>query len=205
MSPKNFNWKIHEWGDSYAIWFLFTFLLDIDDLCVRCYKDKGHEYKVERLGLDLDLDQQQEQDDRKERPQLTAQVEERRLKLQRLFESLAHAIDRTKVNCPFPSCAKMKIVVKHANICKLKTSENWRRLPNLQRACSSGLLSRKALPIKAVYSARLSTYQTQTQTQTTATNVAKVCPDPDTAMSHGHHPRSKHAASTANARSEYAT
>ena len=50
----------------------------------------------------------------------------------------------------------------------------------MQRACSSGLLSRKALPTKAVYSALLSTYQTQTQTQTTTTNAAKVCPDPDT-------------------------
>ena len=49
----------------------FTFLLDYD-LCVRCYKDKGNEHKMERLGLDFDLDQQQEQDNRKERPQLTA-------------------------------------------------------------------------------------------------------------------------------------
>ena len=35
---------------------------------------------MERLGLDFDLDQQQEQDNRKERPQLTAQ-EERQLKI----------------------------------------------------------------------------------------------------------------------------
>ena len=66
---EKFNWKIHEWGDSHAVWFLFTYLLDID-LCVRCYKGKGHEHKMERLGLDFDLEQQQEQDNRKERPQL---------------------------------------------------------------------------------------------------------------------------------------
>ena len=68
---------------------------------------------MERLGLDLDLDRQQEQDDRKERPQLTAQ-EEQWLKIQRLIESLAHATNCTKVNCPFPNCANMKLVVEHA-------------------------------------------------------------------------------------------
>ena len=46
-----------------------------------------------------------------------------------------------------------------------------------------------------VCSAVLSTYQTKTKTTTKA-----VCPDPDTGMSHGRHPTSKHAASTANSR-----
>ena len=61
------------------------------------YKDKWHEHKMERLSLELDLDQQQEKDDRKERPQLTAQ-EERRLKIQRCIESLVRAINCPEVN-----------------------------------------------------------------------------------------------------------
>ena len=39
---------------------MFLCFLQDYDLCVRCYNDKGHEHKMERLGLDLDLDQQQE-------------------------------------------------------------------------------------------------------------------------------------------------
>ena len=77
---------------------------------------------MERLGLDLDLDQQQEQDNRKERPQLTAQVEERRLKFQRCIESFVHATNYPEVKCPLPKYTKMKRVVKHAEICKRKTA-----------------------------------------------------------------------------------
>ena len=82
------------------------------------------------MGLDLDMDQQQEQDDRKERSQLTAQ-EERRLKIQRHIESLAHATNFPKVNCSFQSCAKMKLAVKHAKICRLKTEGRCRRCKEL--------------------------------------------------------------------------
>ena len=89
---------------------------------------------MERLGLDLDLDQQQEQDDRKERPQLTAQ-EERRLKIQRCIQSLVHATNCPEVNCSLPSCTKMKRVVEHAKICKRKTGGGCRICQELIHLC----------------------------------------------------------------------
>ncbi|XP_044184827.1 CREB-binding protein-like [Acropora millepora] len=111
--------------------------MDVID-CVRLRRlsmaDEGMEEmngKIEELVLDNEpydedenviscMDQQQEQDDRKERPQLTAQ-EERRLKIQRCIQSLVHATNCPEVNCSLPSCTKMKRVVEHAKICKRKT------------------------------------------------------------------------------------
>ena len=76
---------------------------------------------MEKLELDLDVDQQQEQGGVKERPQLSAQEQERRLKIQRCIQSLVHASHCRDPTCQLASCAKMKRVVEHTKTCKLKT------------------------------------------------------------------------------------
>ena len=98
----------------------FFFFPQDYDLCVPFYNEKGHDHKMEKLGLNLDVDQQQEQGGVKERPQLSAQ-EERRLKIQRCIRILVHATHCRDPACQLKSCAKMKLVVEHTKTCKLRT------------------------------------------------------------------------------------
>lgn len=99
-----------------------------------CYNEKGHDHKMEKLGLDLDVDQQQEQGGEKERPQLSAQ-EERRLKIQRCIQSLVHATHCRDPTCQLASCAKMKRVVEHTKTCKRKTGGGCRICQELIHLC----------------------------------------------------------------------
>uniref|UniRef100_S4RJD3 histone acetyltransferase n=1 Tax=Petromyzon marinus TaxID=7757 RepID=S4RJD3_PETMA len=84
------------------------------DLCVACYKTKGHEHKMEKWGLGLD-------DDSNNQPMQNPQ-ESRRLSIQRCIQSLVHACQCLNANCSLPSCLKMKRVVQHTRVCKRKTN-----------------------------------------------------------------------------------
>uniref|UniRef100_A0A8C4NJB1 histone acetyltransferase n=1 Tax=Eptatretus burgeri TaxID=7764 RepID=A0A8C4NJB1_EPTBU len=87
------------------------------DLCVACYKSKGHEHKMEKWGLGLDDDSAGGQQPTMQNPQ-----ESRRLSIQRCIQSLVHACQCLNANCSLPSCLKMKRVVQHTRVCKRKTN-----------------------------------------------------------------------------------
>ena len=112
---------------------LFFFPQDYD-LCVPCYNEKGHDHKMEKLGLDLDVDQQQEQGGEKERPQLSAQ-EERRLKIQRCIQNLVHATHCRDPACQRANCARMKRDVEHTKTCKGRTGGGCQICQKLIRLC----------------------------------------------------------------------
>nr|XP_002156492.2 histone acetyltransferase p300 [Hydra vulgaris] len=86
------------------------------DLCIECYNQKGHEHKMEKLGLDIES----------ETPNLTktpsSAQEARRQSIELCIKSLEHATDCLDKNCKSSSCVKMKKVVSHAKSCKRKTN-----------------------------------------------------------------------------------
>uniref|UniRef100_A0A673APD9 histone acetyltransferase n=1 Tax=Sphaeramia orbicularis TaxID=375764 RepID=A0A673APD9_9TELE len=87
------------------------------DLCITCYNSKGHEHKMEKLGLGLD-------DENSNQAAATTQSpgDSRRLSIQRCIQSLVHACQCRNANCSLPSCQKMKRVVQHTKGCKRKTN-----------------------------------------------------------------------------------
>ncbi|TKS90103.1 Histone acetyltransferase p300 [Collichthys lucidus] len=87
------------------------------DLCITCYNVKGHEHKMEKLGLGLD-------DESSNQAAATTQSpgDSRRLSIQRCIQSLVHACQCRNANCSLPSCQKMKRVVQHTKSCKRKTN-----------------------------------------------------------------------------------
>ncbi|KAF7647120.1 hypothetical protein LDENG_00177250 [Lucifuga dentata] len=87
------------------------------DLCITCYNVKGHEHKMEKLGLGLD-------DESSNQTATTTQSpgDSRRLSIQRCIQSLVHACQCRNANCSLPSCQKMKRVVQHTKSCKRKTN-----------------------------------------------------------------------------------
>ncbi|RVE69195.1 hypothetical protein OJAV_G00075480 [Oryzias javanicus] len=87
------------------------------DLCITCYNIKGHEHKMDKLGLGLD-------DDGSNQAAAAAQNpgDSRRLSIQRCIQSLVHACQCRNANCSLPSCQKMKRVVQHTKGCKRKTN-----------------------------------------------------------------------------------
>eukprot|EP00066_Takifugu_rubripes_P014009 XP_011603275.1 PREDICTED: histone acetyltransferase p300-like isoform X2 [Takifugu rubripes] len=87
------------------------------DLCITCYNTKGHEHKMEKLGLGLD-------DESSNQAAATTQSpgDSRRLSIQRCIQSLVHACQCRNANCSLPSCQKMKRVVQHTKSCKRKTN-----------------------------------------------------------------------------------
>ncbi|KAF5888881.1 histone acetyltransferase [Clarias magur] len=87
------------------------------DLCITCYKTKGHEHKMEKLGLGLDDESNNQATAATQNP-----GDSRRLSIQRCIQSLVHACQCRNANCSLPSCQKMKRVVQHTKGCKRKTN-----------------------------------------------------------------------------------
>ncbi|XP_062840923.1 CREB binding protein b isoform X2 [Trichomycterus rosablanca] len=87
------------------------------DLCINCYKSKGHEHQMVKWGLGLDDDSSNQSSEASKSPQ-----ESRRLSIQRCIQSLVHACQCRNANCSLPSCQKMKRVVQHTKGCKRKTN-----------------------------------------------------------------------------------
>ncbi|KAI5087532.1 histone acetyltransferase p300 isoform X7 [Silurus meridionalis] len=87
------------------------------DLCITCYKTKGHEHKMEKLGLGLDDESSNQATAATQNP-----GDSRRLSIQRCIQSLVHACQCRNANCSLPSCQKMKRVVQHTKGCKRKTN-----------------------------------------------------------------------------------
>ncbi|XP_060705627.1 histone acetyltransferase p300-like [Hemiscyllium ocellatum] len=85
------------------------------DLCVNCFNTKGHEHKMEKLGLGLD-------DESNAQGSEASTGDSRRLSIQRCIQSLVHACQCRNANCSLPSCQKMKRVVQHTKGCKRKTN-----------------------------------------------------------------------------------
>ncbi|XP_022538658.2 histone acetyltransferase p300 isoform X1 [Astyanax mexicanus] len=87
------------------------------DLCITCYNTKGHEHKMEKLGLGLDDESSNQAAAATQNP-----GDSRRLSIQRCIQSLVHACQCRNANCSLPSCQKMKRVVQHTKGCKRKTN-----------------------------------------------------------------------------------
>ncbi|XP_041634114.1 histone acetyltransferase p300 isoform X2 [Cheilinus undulatus] len=87
------------------------------DLCITCYNTKGHEHKMDKLGLGLDDDSSNQAAAGTQSP-----GDSRRLSIQRCIQSLVHACQCRNANCSLPSCQKMKRVVQHTKSCKRKTN-----------------------------------------------------------------------------------
>ncbi|KAM9394002.1 histone acetyltransferase p300 isoform 2-T2 [Pholidichthys leucotaenia] len=87
------------------------------DLCITCYNTKGHEHKMDKLGLGLDDDSNNQVAAATQSP-----GDSRRLSIQRCIQSLVHACQCRNANCSLPSCQKMKRVVQHTKSCKRKTN-----------------------------------------------------------------------------------
>ncbi|TKS91650.1 CREB-binding protein [Collichthys lucidus] len=87
------------------------------DLCITCYNIKGHEHKMDKLGLGLDDDSNNQAAAATQSP-----GDSRRLSIQRCIQSLVHACQCRNANCSLPSCQKMKRVVQHTKSCKRKTN-----------------------------------------------------------------------------------
>ncbi|XP_074552379.1 histone acetyltransferase p300 isoform X2 [Halichoeres trimaculatus] len=87
------------------------------DLCITCYNTKGHEHKMDKLGLGLDDDSNHSAAAATQSP-----GDSRRLSIQRCIQSLVHACQCRNANCSLPSCQKMKRVVQHTKSCKRKTN-----------------------------------------------------------------------------------
>eukprot|EP00794_Sanderia_malayensis_P006812 gene6812-7581_t len=86
------------------------------DLCVPCFNEKGHEHKMDKLGLDLDVEPQTGN-----KSKVTEQ-EQRSQSIQRCIQSLEHSTYCNDSNCQLQICLKMKKVVAHARQCKRKTN-----------------------------------------------------------------------------------
>uniref|UniRef100_A0A674BFH7 histone acetyltransferase n=1 Tax=Salmo trutta TaxID=8032 RepID=A0A674BFH7_SALTR len=87
------------------------------DLCITCYNTKGHEHKMEKLGLGLD-----DESNNAAAAATQSPGDSRRLSIQRCIQSLVHACQCRNANCSLPSCQKMKRVVQHTKGCKRKTN-----------------------------------------------------------------------------------
>ncbi|KAG7491521.1 hypothetical protein MATL_G00004320 [Megalops atlanticus] len=87
------------------------------DLCITCYNDKGHEHKMEKLGLGLD-----DESNSQATASMQSPGDSRRLSIQRCIQSLVHACQCRNANCSLASCQKMKRVVQHTKGCKRKTN-----------------------------------------------------------------------------------
>uniref|UniRef100_A0A672M223 histone acetyltransferase n=1 Tax=Sinocyclocheilus grahami TaxID=75366 RepID=A0A672M223_SINGR len=87
------------------------------DLCITCYNIKGHEHKMDKLGLGLDDESNNQAAAATQNP-----GDSRRLSIQRCIQSLVHACQCRNANCSLPSCQKMKRVVQHTKGCKRKTN-----------------------------------------------------------------------------------
>ncbi|XP_043091433.1 histone acetyltransferase p300 isoform X8 [Puntigrus tetrazona] len=87
------------------------------DLCITCYNTKGHEHKMDKLGLGLDDESNNQAAASTQNP-----GDSRRLSIQRCIQSLVHACQCRNANCSLPSCQKMKRVVQHTKGCKRKTN-----------------------------------------------------------------------------------
>uniref|UniRef100_A0A087Y961 histone acetyltransferase n=1 Tax=Poecilia formosa TaxID=48698 RepID=A0A087Y961_POEFO len=87
------------------------------DLCITCYNTKGHNHKMDKLGLGLDDDSNNQAAAATQSP-----GDSRRLSIQRCIQSLVHACQCRNANCSLPSCQKMKRVVQHTKGCKRKTN-----------------------------------------------------------------------------------
>ncbi|XP_017339139.1 histone acetyltransferase p300 isoform X3 [Ictalurus punctatus] len=87
------------------------------DLCITCYNTKGHEHKMEKLGLGLD-----DESNSQAATSMQSPGDSRRLSIQRCIQSLVHACQCRNANCSLPSCQKMKRVVQHTKGCKRKTN-----------------------------------------------------------------------------------
>ncbi|XP_016402833.1 histone acetyltransferase p300-like, partial [Sinocyclocheilus rhinocerous] len=87
------------------------------DLCITCYNIKGHEHKMDKLGLGLDDESNNQAAASTQNP-----GDSRRLSIQRCIQSLVHACQCRNANCSLPSCQKMKRVVQHTKGCKRKTN-----------------------------------------------------------------------------------
>uniref|UniRef100_A0A8C1ZEF4 histone acetyltransferase n=1 Tax=Cyprinus carpio TaxID=7962 RepID=A0A8C1ZEF4_CYPCA len=87
------------------------------DLCITCYNTKGHEHKMEKLGLGLDDESNNQAPSSTQNP-----GDSRRLSIQRCIQSLVHACQCRNANCSLSSCQKMKRVIQHTKGCKRKTN-----------------------------------------------------------------------------------
>ncbi|TSK14685.1 CREB-binding protein [Bagarius yarrelli] len=87
------------------------------DLCITCYNTKGHEHRMEKLGLGLD-----DENNSQAAASMQSPGDSRRLSIQRCIQSLVHACQCRNANCSLPSCQKMKRVVQHTKGCKRKTN-----------------------------------------------------------------------------------
>uniref|UniRef100_A0AAY4BVG8 histone acetyltransferase n=1 Tax=Denticeps clupeoides TaxID=299321 RepID=A0AAY4BVG8_9TELE len=87
------------------------------DLCAKCYNTKGHEHKMDKLGLGLD-----DEGNSQAAASTQSPGDSRRLSIQRCIQSLVHACQCRNANCSLPSCQKMKRVVQHTKGCKRKTN-----------------------------------------------------------------------------------
>ncbi|KAG5853974.1 hypothetical protein ANANG_G00032550 [Anguilla anguilla] len=87
------------------------------DLCITCYNTKGHEHKMDKLGLGLD-----DESSSQAAASVQSPGDSRRLSIQRCIQSLVHACQCRNANCSLASCQKMKRVVQHTKACKRKTN-----------------------------------------------------------------------------------
>ena len=85
-------------------------------MCCVCYKEKGHEHKMEKLGLDIDSDTPASK-----KTAASAQ-EARRQSIERYTGSLEHATYCDDKHCTLQNCIKMKKVVSHGKSCKRKSN-----------------------------------------------------------------------------------
>jgi E1A/CREB-binding protein len=88
------------------------------DLCITCYDKEKHPHTMEKLGLDLD-DGSSPGDQKQADPQ-----EARKLSIRRCILSLVHACQCRDANCRLASCQRMKRVVQHVKLCKVKSNGN---------------------------------------------------------------------------------
>ncbi|XP_065885068.1 CREB-binding protein-like isoform X2 [Dysidea avara] len=88
------------------------------DLCVTCYREKGHEHKMEMLGLGLEF----EGDSEPQQPQNPHEA--RKQSIQKCIQSLVHACQCRDMSCKLQSCIKMKRVIRHTRDCRLRNNGN---------------------------------------------------------------------------------
>lgn len=93
-------------------------LLQDFDLCIKCYKDVGHNHQMVKLGLDIDDPQSNEA------KQLDPQ-KARQASIEKCIRALIHATQCRDPHCKQPSCIKMKKVLTHTRECKLMLARKW--------------------------------------------------------------------------------
>ena len=89
-------------------------------MCVTCYHEKGHEHKMEKLGLEQSLE-----DDNQTEPRLAQNPHEaRKQSIQKYIQSLVHACRCRDMSCELQSCIKMKKVIRHTRDCRKRNNGN---------------------------------------------------------------------------------